>query len=199
MFCSVLSMGISGIQGYMVTVEVDCQRGMPRFELVGLPDAAVKEARDRVRSAARNLGLDWPEAQVLVNLAPADTRKTGPLYDLPILLGLFIASGGQQMDLDRCAFIGELSLDGGLRPVNGALSMILAARQAGVEKVFLPLENGGEGSTIPGIQVIPVSSAKEILEHFLQGKALSTAQDLSFSPPPLPSSPLPPPCMSLWV
>ena len=189
MFCSVLSMGISGIQGYMVTVEVDCQRGMPRFELVGLPDAAVKEARDRVRSAARNLGLDWPEAQVLVNLAPADTRKTGPLYDLPILLGLFIASGGQQMDLSDCAFIGELSLDGGLRPVNGALSMILAARQAGVKKVFLPLENGGGGSAIPGIQVIPVSSAKEILEHFLRGKALSTAQDLSFSPPPVPPVP----------
>ncbi len=74
MFCSVLSMGISGIQGYMVTVEVDCQRGMPRFELVGLPDAAVKEARDRVRSAARNLGLDWPEAQVLVNLAPIPAK-----------------------------------------------------------------------------------------------------------------------------
>ena len=92
MFCSVLSMGLTGIQGYMVNVEVDCQRGMPQFDLVGLPDAAVKESRERVRSAAKNLGLPWPEGRVLVNLAPAHTRKTGPIYDLPILLGVMLAS-----------------------------------------------------------------------------------------------------------
>ena len=92
MFCSVLSMGISGIEGYMVTVEVDCQRGIDAFELVGLPDAAVRESRERVRSAIKNLEMEWPKGRVLVNLAPADTRKTGPIYDLPILLGLLAAA-----------------------------------------------------------------------------------------------------------
>ena len=189
MFCSVLSMGLTGIQGYMVNVEVDCQRGMPQFDLVGLPDAAVKESRERVRSAAKNLGLSWPEGRVLVNLAPAHTRKTGPIYDLPILLGVMLASGGCSMDLSGCAFVGELSLDGRLRPVAGALSMILAARQAGIARVFLPLENGGEGSAIPGITVHPVSSAGEILDHCLRGKALPTAREMSFSPPPAPPAP----------
>lgn len=173
----------------MVTVEADCQKGMPQFELVGLPDAAVKEARERVRSAMGNLGCRWPEGKVLVNLAPANTKKTGPIYDLPILLALLLASGGMDMDLAGCAFIGELSLDGGLRPVMGALSMILAARQAGIKKVFLPMENGGEGSAIPGIEVYPVSTAEEILEHFTQGKRLPTAKELDFSPPP--SAPVP--------
>ena len=189
MFSPVLSMGISGIQGYMVTVEADCRRGMPQFDLVGLPDAAVKEARERVRSAMYNLGLSWPEGHILVNLAPANTRKTGPIYDLPILLALLLASGSVRLELGGCAFIGELSLDGRLRPVTGALSMILAARQAGVGKVFLPMENGGEGSAIPGIQVYPVSSAGEILEHFTQGKALPTARELDFPPPPVPPMP----------
>ena len=155
MFCSVLSMGISGIEGYMVTVEVDCQRGIDAFELVGLPDAAVRESRERVRSAIKNLEMEWPKGRVLVNLAPADTRKTGPIYDLPILLGLLAASGSRQLDLAGCAFIGELSLNGRLRPVAGALSMILAAEQAGIRKVFLTMENGGEGSAIPGIEVYP--------------------------------------------
>lgn len=189
MFSPILSMGISGIQGYMVTVEADCQRGLPQFDLVGLPDAAVKESRERVRSAARNLGLPWPEARILVNLAPANTKKTGPLYDLPILLALMLASGSCDMDLTGCAFVGELSLDGRLRPVTGALSMILAARQAGVKKVFLPMENGGEGSAISGIEVYPVSSAGEILDHFTKGKTLPTAGELSFSPPPSPPAP----------
>ncbi len=189
MFCSVLSMGISGIEGYMVTVEVDCQRGIDAFELVGLPDAAVRESRERVRSAIKNLEMEWPKGRVLVNLAPADTRKTGPIYDLPILLGLLAASGSRQLDLAGCAFIGELSLNGRLRPVAGALSMILAAEQAGIRKVFLPMENGGEGSAIPGIEVYPVSSAGEILDHFLNGKPLPTARELRFAPPPAPPVP----------
>ena len=189
MFSSVLSMGISGIQGYLVTVEIDCQRGLPQFDLVGLPDTAVKEARERVRSALRNLGYPWPASRILVNLAPANTRKTGPLYDLPILLGVLMASGCCEMDLSGCAFVGELSLDGRLRPVTGALSMILAARKAGIGTVFLPMENGGEGSAIPGITVYPVSSAREILGYFLRGAPLPTAGELSFSPPPAPPMP----------
>ena len=189
MFSPVLSMGLAGIQGYMVTVEVDCQRGLPQFDLVGLPDAAVKEARERVRSAARNLGLAWPDSRVLVNLAPADTKKTGPIYDLPILLGLLLASGQCDMDLSGCAFAGELSLDGRLRPVRGALSMVLAARQAGIQRVFLPMENGGEGAAIPGITVHPVATAGEILDHFIRGKQLPAAGELSFPPPPSPPAP----------
>ena len=189
MFSSVLSMGISGIQGYLVTVEIDCQRGLPQFDLVGLPDTAVKEARERVRSALRNLGYPWPEGRVVVNLAPANTRKTGPLYDLPILLGVLLASGCCEMDLGGRAFLGELSLDGRLRPVNGALSMVLAARKEGVREVYLPMENGGEGSAVPDITVYPVSSAGELLSHFLRGTSLPTARELSFSPPPAPPVP----------
>lgn len=189
MFSTVLSMGISGIQGYMVTVEADWQKGMPQFDLVGLPDAAVKEARERVRSAMYNLGFEWPEGHILVNLAPANTKKTGPIYDLPILLALLMASENKRLDLTGCAFVGELSLDGRLRPVMGALSMILAARQAGIKKVFLPMENGGEGSAIPGIQVYPVSTAQEILGHLIRGKALPTAGELGFLPPPSPPMP----------
>ena len=189
MFSTVLSMGISGIQGYMVTVEADCQKGLPQFDLVGLPDAAVKEARERVRSAMYNLGFDWPEGHILVNLAPANTKKTGPIYDLPILLALLLATGGKRLELTGCAFLGELSLDGRLRPVTGALSMILAARRAGIKKVFLPMENGGEGSAIPGIEVYPASTAQEILEHFTYGRPLPTARELEFLPPPTPPAP----------
>ena len=127
MFCSVQSMGLSGIESYPVTVEVDCRRGLPRFDIVGLPDTAVKESRERVHSAIGNLGYTFPAGVLVVNLAPADTKKSGPLYDLPILLGILAAGCGVDLPLAGSAFVGEISLDGRLRPVNGVLSMVSEA------------------------------------------------------------------------
>ena len=186
MVVSIRSLGLSGIAGYGVVVECALSGGLPAFDVVGLPDAAVRESRERVRSAVKACGLKFPVSRITVNLAPAALKKEGTIYDLPILLGLLAASGSRQLDLAGCAFIGELSLNGRLRPVAGALSMILAAEQAGIRKVFLPMENGGEGSAIPGIEVYPVSSAGEILDHFLNGKPLPTARELRFAPPPAP-------------
>ena len=131
MFCSVQSMGLAGIESYPVTVEVDFRRGLPRFDIVGLPDAAVKESRERVHSAIGNLGYAFPTGVLVVNLAPADTKKSGPLYDLPILLGTLAAGCGLDLPLASSAFVGEISLDGRLRPVNGVLSMVSEAARQG--------------------------------------------------------------------
>ena len=189
MFCSVSSMGLNGIDSYPVTVEVDCHRGMPHFEIVGLPDAAVKESRERVRSAISNLGYRMPECASIVNLAPANTRKTGPIYDLPILLGLLLASGTCKFPIDDCAFIGEISLDGQLRPVAGALSMVIAAKSVGIKKVFIPFGNAAEGSVIEGIDVFPAKSVADIVAHLLCEKSIEPASSMSF--PPAASLPIP--------
>ncbi len=190
MFCKVLSMGLSGIEGYPVTVEVDCRRGMPSFELVGLPDAAVKESRERVRAAMANLGFPLPEGRTVVNLAPAHTRKSGPLYDLPLLLGLLGASGCiSDMDTRDCAFVGELSLDGRLRPVAGALSMAMAARAAGVRRLFVPWANGAEAGVVRDLAIHPVRTAMEVVDALRGVRTLPTAQELDYPVPqagPLP-------------
>lgn len=189
MYCYLTSMGLAGIESYPVTVEVNLRRGLPQFELVGLPDAAVKESRDRVRAAMGNLGFAMPDAQIVVNLAPADTRKSGPLYDLPILLGILKASGNCDLSLEGAAFVGELSLDGRLRPIAGVLSMIIAARESGVKRMFIPHDNAAEGSVIEGIEVYPARSAGEIID-MLRGKTpLQQASAMRFEPmsqPPMP-------------
>ena len=124
MFARVNSMGLFGIDSYMVRVEVDYGQGLPRVELVGLPDAAVSESKNRVRSAVKNSGFQFPPSRITINLSPADIRKEGPLYDLPILIAILKAGHQLKADTDDCAFIGELSLDGMVRHVNGALPMI---------------------------------------------------------------------------
>ncbi|HQH64331.1 MAG TPA: magnesium chelatase domain-containing protein, partial [Clostridiales bacterium] len=120
MFAKVNSIGIFGMETYMVEVEADLSQGLPRFDIVGLPDTSVSESRDRVRAAVKNCGFTFPVSRITVNLAPADTRKEGALYDLPVFVALLLASKQLQADLDGCAFIGELSLDGMLRRVDGA-------------------------------------------------------------------------------
>ena len=132
MFCHVRSLGLQGLNGYEVLAECDLSNGLPAFDVVGLPDAAVKEARNRVRSAAKNCGFSFPVSRITVNLAPADRRKAGTVYDLPMLVGI-LAAGGQLPPLPAgAAFVGELSLAGALRPVTGMLPMALAARRAGI-------------------------------------------------------------------
>ena len=166
MYCSLHSMGLCGIDGFAVETEADLSRALPSFEIVGLPDAAVKEPRGRVRAVFANLGCPFPNGKVVVNLAPASLKKTGPLYDLPILLTLLQLSGAVQLpDLSRSAFVGELSLAGEVRPVTGALSMVLAARDAGYDEIFLPAANAPEGSVAQGIRVFPVENVRQLLDH----------------------------------
>ena len=143
---SVQSMGLTGIQGYPVTVEAYCVDGMPMFEIVGLPDAAVKEARERVRSAIKTNGMKFPVSRLTVNLAPADTRKAGTLYDLPVLLGILCATGEIRQPPATAAFFGEVSLAGEIRPVTGALTMALAAEQLGLRELFVPAGNAAEAA-----------------------------------------------------
>ncbi len=165
MVSRIWSVGIAGINGYALSCECDLSGGLPAFEIVGLPDAAVKEARDRVRSAIKNCGFEFPMRRITVNLAPADTRKLGALYDLPILLSILISSG-QLPDsplFKTAAFIGEVALDGQLRPVNGALPAAIAAGKNGMEKILLPADNAGEAALARAAGVIGISHVGELV------------------------------------
>ena len=189
MFCSVQSMGLNGIESYPVTVEVDYRRGLPRFDIVGLPDTAVKESRERVHSAIGNLGYVFPTGVLVVNLAPADTKKSGPLYDLPILLGILSAGCGLDLPLAGSAFVGEISLDGRLRPVNGVLSMVSEAARQGYSRIYIPYDNAAEGSVVQGIEVYPVRTARELVESLTGGQPLPTAQAIPYREMPQPPMP----------
>ncbi len=170
MIASVRSLGVSGIGGYGVSVEVYISNGLPGFEIVGLPDAAVKEARERVRAAIKNSGFRFPVSRLTVNLAPADKKKAGTVYDLPILVGILAASGDLEPPGEDCAFIGELSLTGELRPVQGALPMALAAGREGVKKLFVPADNAGEAAFAEDVEVYGVRNVRE-LTAALRGEA----------------------------
>lgn len=164
MICSVNTMGISGIRGSMVRTECYITNGLPAFDIVGLPDAAVKEARERVRAAAKNSGLQFPTSRITVNLAPASQKKTGTHFDIPILLGVMAACGSIRRPSSGSAFIGEVSLDGFVRPVTGVLSMALAAKRAGIETIFVPAENAPEATLARGPAIIPVRTVKELAQ-----------------------------------
>lgn len=176
MVSRVRSLGIRGIGGYEVSVECSTAQGLPEFGIVGLPDAAVKEARDRVRAAIRNSGLHFPVSRITVNLAPADTRKAGTTYDLPVLLGILAAAGEIKEPPEDCAFIGELSLAGALRPVRGALPMALAAARAGIRRLFVPAENASEAAFADGVEVYGAGSVEELLEYFRGRTELERAE-----------------------
>ena len=141
MISKIRSLGVKGIGGYEVAVECYISNGLPGFDVVGLPDAAVKESRERVRAAIKNNGFKFPVSRMTVNLAPADTKKAGTVYDLPVLLGILSAAGDIPQPKDDCAFFGELSLAGEVRPVPGALPMALAAEKAGIRRLFVPADN----------------------------------------------------------
>lgn len=172
MFARINSMGLFGMDSYMVEVECDISKGLPRFDIVGLPDAAVKESKDRVRSAIKNSGFPFPASRITINLAPADTKKEGSVYDLPILLALLIAGKHLDINPQTCAFIGELSLDGRVRRVNGALPMVICAQKNNIKTVFVPSGNAGESSVVKGIEVLPVNNIKEIIEHLTGRKKI---------------------------
>jgi len=163
MICSVSTMGINGISGSFVRAECYVSNGLPGFDIVGLPDAAVKEARERVRAAAKNSGLTFPTSRITVNLAPANLKKTGTHFDLPILIGIMSACGNVKRPNSSCAFLGELSLDGLIRPVNGVLSMAIAAKRHGIKTIYVPKENAPEATLARGPAIIPVHTVSELV------------------------------------
>ena len=173
MVVTVRSLGLTGIRGYEVTVECFLSGGLPAFDMVGLPDAAVKESRERVRAAVKNCGAKFPVSRITVNLAPARVRKEGTLYDLPILLGILAAAEELKPLPEDAAFLGELSLTGALRPVTGVLPMALCAARLGVRTLYVPAQNAAEATLADGLTVYGVESVSQLIAH-LNGDAPMT-------------------------
>ena len=165
MVVTVRSLGLTGIRGSEVTVECFLSGGLPAFDVVGLPDAAVRESRDRVRAAIKACGARFPVSRITVNLAPASQRKEGTLYDLPILLGILTAAEELRHLPEDAAFLGELSLTGALRPVTGVLPMALCARRLGLKSLYVPAENAAEATLAGGLTVYPVKNVLELVRH----------------------------------
>ena len=167
MLSHIYSCGLSGIDGFSVCVETDISNGLPAFDIVGLPDAAVKEAKERIRSAIKYTGFRFPAKHIVINLAPASKRKEGSGYDLPMALSIICAT--EQIyapDLSKCTFFGELSLDGTVQPINGILPMVISAYKSGFTDMFVPTENADEAAVIEGVNIYPVSSLKSLCDHF---------------------------------
>ena len=165
MLAKVLSSAVLGIDGYIVEVEVDIAGGLPSFSTVGLPEGAVRESKDRVKAAIKNAGYEFPPRRITVNLAPADIKKEGSAFDLPIALGILSAQGIIPSDhIQRYLFLGELSLDGSIKPIRGALPMAIAAKAAGVERICLPEANAQEAAVVSGIEVLPVRGLGEVVD-----------------------------------
>lgn len=185
MLSRVASLGLVGLDSYLVGVEVDVSKGLPSFELVGLPDAAVKESRERVRASLKNCGFDFPVGKIVINLAPANVKKAGPVYDLPIFLGILKSSGQISANLQSSCFLGELSLGGDVRRCDGVLPMVLKAKQSGFKNIFVPKGNEMEASVVSGINCFGVSKVQQLVD-FLAGKKVikrAVFQNLSFDSP----------------
>ena len=164
MLAKVLSSAVIGIDAYVVEVEVDIARGLPSFSTVGLPEGAVRESKERVKAAVKNSGYHFPSDRITVNLAPADIKKEGSAFDLPMALGILAATGLiENADYAGHIFLGELALDGMIRPVRGALSMAIAARELGLKGIFLPAENAIEAAVVEGIPIFPVKTLSQVV------------------------------------
>ncbi len=170
MFSRIKSIGIFGMDSYMIEVEADISTGLPAFDIVGLPDTTVKESRDRVRAAIKNCGYKFPLGRITVNLAPADRKKEGSVYDLPVLLAVLKAYNQIKVNLDNCVVIGELALDGKIRSANGVLAITITAKQNGIKDIFVPKDNAEEAAVIEGINVYGVDNLPQLIAH-LTGEA----------------------------
>ncbi|MBQ5590469.1 MAG: YifB family Mg chelatase-like AAA ATPase [Clostridia bacterium] len=175
------SMGVFGIEAYRVSVETNISAGMPSFDIVGLPDASVRESRERVRSAIRNNGLKFPLAHIIINLAPADVKKEGSVYDLPLLIGVLISSGEIECDVQDAVFVGELSLKGEIRAVKGLLSMAIKAKECGLKRMFVPASQASQAAVVEGLDVYPVENVSQLLEHLTNIKLIEKAKVKPFS------------------
>ena len=160
---------VSGVDGQLVEVEVDISPGLPRFNIVGLPDSSVQESRERVRAAIRNSGAEFPMRRITVSLAPADIKKTGPSYDLPIAIGILVCSGQVPDAVASSLFLGELSLDGKLRSTHGMLPMLQAGKDRGYDTAFVPNVNAKEASLVPGIEIRPAETLKQLVSYLRDG------------------------------
>ena len=166
------SAAVVGLDATPVEVEADISNGLPMFKIVGLPDKAVEEAKERVRSAIKNSNLRMPDRRITVNLAPADVKKIGPAYDLPIAVGLLIASE-QLRPIESAMFVGELALDGEIRACSGIIAMAAMARNLGYQKFFVPVKNAPEAGLIPNITVYPVKNLLELVYHLRGEKEIT--------------------------
>lgn len=166
MLSKVKTMALHGLEGYIIDVQIDISGGLPAWEVVGLPDASVKEAKERVRTAIRNIGIEFPSRRILVNLAPADVRKEGSFFDLPIAIGILIATENiKNLNLNKTIFLGELSLDGKVNSINGVLAMSIEAARLGIKTIIVPKENAKEAAVVKNIKVIGVETLKEVIEY----------------------------------
>ncbi len=176
MLSIVKSMSLQGLEGYLIDVQVDVSAGMPSWQVVGLPDTSVKESNERVRTAIKNSGYEFQSRKIVVNLAPADTKKEGSFFDLPIAVGVLINFEEiKRQNLEDTVFIGELSLNGKLNPIKGVLPICIEAKNLGIKRIILPLENAKEASIVDGIEVIGVKDLKQVVK-FLNGKEKITPQ-----------------------
>ncbi len=169
MFSTVKSMSLDGIEGYLVEVETDISPGLPSFNVVGLPDASIKEAKERVRASIRNSNIEFPSRKILVNLSPADRRKEGTGFDLPIAVGILITMGIIKPEkiegFEQTIFLGELSLDGKLNPVKGILPMCIDAKELGIRRAIVPKQNAREAAVIEDLNVIPISNLENLIDY----------------------------------
>lgn len=170
MLAVVKSMALDGLTGYLVSIQVDISDGLPCFEIVGLPDTSIRESKQRVKTAIKNSKTSVNSKKIIINLAPANTKKEGSKFDFPIAIGILIANGNIKNKnikqfLSESIFIGELSLNGKLEKVNGILAIVIEAKKLGIKRIFLPSENAKEASVINGIDVFPVSNLYEIIEY----------------------------------
>jgi magnesium chelatase family protein len=173
MLAKVLSSALIGIDAILVQVEVDIAQGLPQFATVGLPEGAVKESKDRVKSALKNSGYEFPARRITVNLAPADIKKEGSSFDLPISAGILSATGIiKPSRLKDYLLLGELSLDGGIKPVRGCLSVAVAAKKSGLKGLLVPMENAREAAVVEGVDIIGVSELSEVVEFLNNDKTI---------------------------
>lgn len=173
------SMALQGLEGYLVSIEVDISSGMPYFEIVGLPDASVKESKERVKTAIRNSNIEFLSRRIVVNLAPADTRKEGSIFDLPIAVGILIATENiTNRNLNKLLkdtiFIGELSLNGKIEKTNGILPICIEAKKIGIKRIILSKENSKEASIVKDIEILPVNDLKEVIDYLNGDIEIST-------------------------
>mgnify|MGYP001096835604 CR=1 FL=1 len=175
MLSIVKSMGLHGLDGYLIEVQVDVSSGLPSWEVVGLPDISVKEAKERVKTAIKNSDIEFPSRKILVNLAPANTKKEGSLFDLPIAIGILMATEMiENVNVSNYIFIGELSLNGKLNKVKGVLPMCIEASRLGIKNVILPEENAKEAAIVKNINVIPAKNLKQVINF------LNNAEEINF-------------------
>ncbi len=180
MIAKVKGFSLIGLDGVIIEVEVDVNNGLPAFEIVGLPDTAVKESKERIRSALKNSGRSLPSRRITLNLAPADIKKEGASLDLPLAIGVLKATGQLLADTDEIVFIGELSLDGAIRHVNGAMAMLIGAMNLGYKKFIIPKGNEKEASFIEGVLAYPAENLTQVIDHLSGLNPLMAVQKTGF-------------------